>query len=75
MFRQIASIFYEKNNKNIFQKPIDKIRKICYSNKGSPSPIKKKEHTLLRFNAMKYICICSYMLKYEYSAISHKIKF
>ena len=67
--------FLQNFFKNIFQKPIDKIKKICYSNRGSPSPIKKKEHTLLRFNAMKYVGIYCYMFKYGYSVTSHKIKF
>ena len=43
----LINIFLQNFSKNIFQKPIDKPTKICYSNKGSPSPIKKgriKEH-------------------------------
>ena len=76
----IAYIFTNCNTfsqnifKNIFQKPIDKCTKICYSNRGSPSPI-KKEHTLLCLNVIKYIDIYCCMFKYGYSATSHKIKF
>ena len=57
----IAYIFTNCNTfsqnifKNIFPKPIDKSIKICYSNKGSPSPIKKKNTNKHTFFWFRYI--------------------
>ena len=56
--------FLQNFFKNIFQKPIDKIRKICYSNRGSPSPSKKKNihfYALMRWSMLGYIVTCSNM--------------
>ena len=66
-----CNTFLQNFFKNIFQKPIDKLAKICYSNRGSPSPKKKK----IKRTYVRYISLWSYLLKYRYSATSHKIKF
>ena len=54
-----CNTFLQNFLKNIFQKPIDKSTKICYSNRGSPSPIKKRKINEHMFAIYFYGLTCS----------------